>query len=460
MKNIAIIPARSGSKRIRHKNIKLIAGYPLLYYAIRCARNVSEIDKVVVTTDSEIYKKIAESYGASVVIRPVGIANDDSKSEDSVLHALDVMASQGKNFDNIILMQSTNPFVEPRDIESGLEMIEKDNSSSLVTYTDFNGFFIEDKDLFERPMTQKKKSRKLESGAFWITKVKDFRLSKNRICEPVSYMKLNWLSSIDIDTQQDLEMAECILEKKMRIEHQSYYKKRPYTGNYESYYISNKDPDGVIRNLTEENEMKHRAELAKDEIKYINNLIGDGISRKILDLGCGTGAISSCFESSYEKYGLEIEESITGLTRKNFDKDRLHKGVLSNDTYSDEFFDVVFSFHVIEHVSEPIEFIGNVSRILKTHGKLVISTPNFDSAAARRFGDNFRMLHDKTHCSLFSDRGLSDLLHDHGFQVDHIDYPFFDTEYFTIDNLSKLFDVTKMSPAFYGNIMTIYATKK
>ena len=116
--------------------------------------------------------------------------------------------------------------------------------------------------------------------------------------------------------------------------------------------------------------------------------------------------------------------------------------------------------HVIEHISDPITFLKVVHKILKTHGHLIISSPNFDGALARRFGENFRLLHDKTHVSLFSDFSLKELLEDTGFVVDKIEYPFFDTKYFTKENLLKVFDTSKMSPAFYGNIMSLYARKK
>ena len=115
---------------------------------------------------------------------------------------------------------------------------------------------------------------------------------------------------------------------------------------------------------------------------------------------------------------------------------------------------------MIEHIADPVSFIENIWLIMKTHGKLVLGTPNFDCAMARRFGENFRLLHDKTHISLFSDFSLRDLLEDSGFQVDKIDYPFFETEYFTKENLNRIFDTSKVSPAFYGNFMTLYATKK
>ena len=70
------------------------------------------------------------------------------------------------------------------------------------------------------------------------------------------------------------------------------------------------------------------------------------------------------------------------------------------------------------------------------------------------------MLHDKTHVSLFSDFSLKNLLEDFGFVVDRIEYPFFETKYFTNENLLRLFDTSKISPPFYGNIMSLYARKK
>ena len=115
---------------------------------------------------------------------------------------------------------------------------------------------------------------------------------------------------------------------------------------------------------------------------------------------------------------------------------------------------------MIQHVKAPIEFVAKISHILKVGGKLVIGTPNFDSAAARRYGSNFRMLSDSTHISLFSENGLRELLVDHGFIVDHIDFPYFETKYFNKNNLERILNKDIVSPPFYGSIMTFYATKK
>ena len=91
MKNIAIIPARSGSQRIKHKNIKLIAGYPLIHYQIECAKQVDEIQKIVVATDSILYGEIAKQYGVDVIIRPDDISGPQTKSEDVLLYVISLI---------------------------------------------------------------------------------------------------------------------------------------------------------------------------------------------------------------------------------------------------------------------------------------------------------------------------------------------------------------------------------
>jgi len=85
-----------------------------------------------------------------------------------------------------------------------------------------------------------------------------------------------------------------------------------------------------------------------------------------------------------------------------------------------------------------------------------LGTPDFDSGCARRYGENYRMLHDTTHISLFSEQGLRNILEDHGFVVEHVDKPYFDTPLFTQENLTRLIDKEGVSPPFYGNIINLY----
>jgi len=212
----------------------------------------------------------------------------------------------------------------------------------------------------------------------------------------------------------------------------------------------------MIRDLMKER--AHKLHCTKDEVAFVNHLASDGVCRKLLDLGCGAGFTSSAVSSTYEKYGLEVSAKAAEFAKQFIP--HVHVGTLEQETYPAEFFDVVICYHVIDHVSEPIRLVETVHHIMKTHGHFVVSACNFDSGAARRFGAKYRLLHDPTHISLFSDYSLKQLLEDVGFIVDKIEYPFFDTNYFTEENLLRLFDTSQVSPPFYGNIFTLYARKK
>jgi len=457
MKNIAILPLRARSQRVKHKNIKLVAGHPLLYYQINCALNTPEIDKLVVCTDSQDYYDLAQKLGAEALLRPAEISGGSSKSEETLIYVINELKKQGEEYENVIFLQATSPLNKPEYIQQGLELLDKEGSKSVSTYTDFFGFLLDDKNIFSRPMSQLKEPLLVETGCFWITKVNSLLKTKNRICSPVSYLKLPEEAKYEIDTPNDLLIVEALLKKSLKSSEDRYFKKvKSESDNYDEYFLPKEDPDGVMKDFLEES--KGRLDLCKNEINFINGLIEDDKQKKIIDIGCGNGLISSKFDYSYVKYGIEISKAAAEKAKKYISN--INTKPLGRDTYDEEFFDVVFSYHVIEHIADPISFIENIHHIMKTHGKLVLGTPNFDCAMARRFGDKFRLLHDKTHISLFSDFSLKDLLEDSGFQVDKIDYPFFETEYFTKENLNRIFDTSKVSPAFYGNFMTIYATKK
>jgi SAM-dependent methyltransferase len=128
--------------------------------------------------------------------------------------------------------------------------------------------------------------------------------------------------------------------------------------------------------------------------------------------------------------------------------------------FEPDFFDAIVLYHVIEHMNDPLAELKEVRRILKPYGKLIVGTPDFDCGLSKLFGEKFRLLHDSGHISLFSSVGLLRILKDVMFEVEEIRYPFFETEHFTKENLLRLFDSTRVSPPFYGNIITCYAYKK
>jgi SAM-dependent methyltransferase len=119
---------------------------------------------------------------------------------------------------------------------------------------------------------------------------------------------------------------------------------------------------------------------------------------------------------------------------------------------------VVMCYHVIEHVADPIEFIGDIRRVLRPGGWLILGTPDFASPCAKRFGDNYRMLHDPTHCSLFTLESMHRLLRDRGFTIQDVCFPF-PERYATAETFARWNDTGSVSPPWPGNWMTFYCQR-
>ena len=110
-KIIALIPARSGSERLKDKNIKNINGKPLLYYSIKSALKSKIFDEVVVSTDSKNYKSIAQKFGAYVpFLRPKKFAKSNSPDYDWVNFTVNRLKEHGKYYDIFFILRPTNPF--------------------------------------------------------------------------------------------------------------------------------------------------------------------------------------------------------------------------------------------------------------------------------------------------------------------------------------------------------------
>ena len=183
------------------------------------------------------------------------------------------------------------------------------------------------------------------------------------------------------------------------------------------------DPDGKERDLSDYKEKESYI----SNNKYILDFLQTLSPSKILDIGCGSGWILSELSSDWVKYGLEPNSKMYNyspssgkIINKKFEKEIFRK---------DEF-DVILNHHVIEHLKNPIIFIEEVKRILKNDGILILGTPDFDSGCARRFNGNYRLLHDPTHISLFSNYSMHRLLRDYNFDINKEEYPYFETEYF------------------------------
>jgi len=133
-KILAVIPARRGSKGLKNKNIRLLAGKPLMAYTILAALKSEVFDEVFVSTDSEEYARIALEYGASVpFLRDGALAGDTASSWSVVMEALEKYAQMGRIFDTVILLQPTSPLRNAEDIKEALAMFHEKECNAVVS---------------------------------------------------------------------------------------------------------------------------------------------------------------------------------------------------------------------------------------------------------------------------------------------------------------------------------------
>jgi|TARA_B100001105_G_scaffold159481_1_gene128231 N-acylneuraminate cytidylyltransferase len=131
-KIIALIPARSGSKRVKNKNIKVLGKHPLIAYTIQSAIESNVFDEIIVSTDSAEIKEISEYYGARVpFLRPAEFSQDTSPDIQWVKHALDYMIQQNLEYDFFSILRPTSPFRKPSTIKRALNLFMTNDCDSL-----------------------------------------------------------------------------------------------------------------------------------------------------------------------------------------------------------------------------------------------------------------------------------------------------------------------------------------
>jgi N-acylneuraminate cytidylyltransferase len=130
---LAVVPARGGSKGIPQKNIRNVAGKPLLAWTLEAAAAASYLDRTIVSSDDQAIIKVARELGADVpFVRPVELARDDTPGVAPVLHAL----SELSGFDLVVLLQPTSPLRSAADIDTAIERLVESEADSCVSVTE------------------------------------------------------------------------------------------------------------------------------------------------------------------------------------------------------------------------------------------------------------------------------------------------------------------------------------
>lgn len=134
-KVIVIIPARSGSKRLPGKNIKVINGKPMIAHAICAALKSKYVDRVIVSTDDEKIAKVARDYKAEIpFMRPEKLASDTATTLSVLKHCVNYLETKENYFPNmVVLIQPTSPFILTSDIDTAIEKLQKLHTNSCIS---------------------------------------------------------------------------------------------------------------------------------------------------------------------------------------------------------------------------------------------------------------------------------------------------------------------------------------
>lgn len=221
--NIAIIPARGGSKRIPRKNIKEFHGKPMIAYSIEAAVNSQCFDKIIVSTDDAEIAEVAIKHGAEVpFIRPDNISDDYATTLDVIKHAIEFTESQGWAIKNVCCIYATAPFLIPEFIQKGLDELTSAKIDYAFSATSFpfpiqRALKLSDEQRVEmfQPEHLNTRSQDLDeayhdAGQFyWGTK--SAFLQRKPFFSPQSKAVLLPRKRVqDIDTNEDWELAEAL----------------------------------------------------------------------------------------------------------------------------------------------------------------------------------------------------------------------------------------------------------
>lgn len=226
MRNIAVIPARSGSKGLKDKNIKLICEKPLLAYTIESAKESGLFEEIFVSTDSDLYAKIAREWGASVpFLRSELLATDSASSWDVVKDAIRGYGLLGKKFDTVALLQPTSPLRTAQDIINGYDMMKKNEANTIVAICkvdhsplwsntlpdDFSLTNFIDDELTKKTRQTLPQYYRI-NGALYLVKT-DYLMNSVDIYKDKSYATLMAKDhSVDIDDEFDFIIAEALIK--------------------------------------------------------------------------------------------------------------------------------------------------------------------------------------------------------------------------------------------------------
>ena len=222
-KVLAIIPARGGSKGVPRKNIREVAGKPLIAWTILEARKSMYIDRIIVSTDDQEISDVAQQWGCEIpFMRPEHLAQDNTPGIEPVIHAIESLPG----YDYVVLLQPTSPLRTIEDIDGCIELCASKVACSCVSVTepDKNPYWMFTIDVHGKmqPLLEGKTliSRRQDlpavyalNGAVYVADAKSIVETRSFITDDTVPYIMSKNNSIDVDTETDLIVAEIFLKR-------------------------------------------------------------------------------------------------------------------------------------------------------------------------------------------------------------------------------------------------------
>lgn len=231
MKVLGVVCARGGSKGIKNKNIRELNGIPLIAYTINILKKWGKASRIICSTDSPEIAKIANEYGAEVpFVRPAELSTDTAPKMPVLQHALRYCEdNDGIRYDTIIDLQPTSPLRKVQDLDGALDEFLKSKADVLysVYESKVNPYFtLVELDAkgnahlskkLEGAVNRRQDAPKVYAmnGSIYIYK-RDFMLQARELhCENERIYVMDEISSIDIDSELDFMIAECLIKSQI-----------------------------------------------------------------------------------------------------------------------------------------------------------------------------------------------------------------------------------------------------
>ena len=222
---LAVIPARGGSKGIPGKNIKMIAGKPLIAYTILAARGSKYIDDVIVSTDSSEIAVVSGTFGAEVpFMRPESISGDRSKSIEAEVHAVEWLKERGREYDAVVYLQPTSPLRRSEEIDGAVEEFYSHGELGLASVCRVSENPVltrrmDDSGVLHPLLPISSTVRRQDMPEFWhidgaiyVNRTSDLNLDTSLNDNPIGFV-MPEMRSVDIDNLDDFYRAESAIKE-------------------------------------------------------------------------------------------------------------------------------------------------------------------------------------------------------------------------------------------------------